>query len=313
VDAANPARVKILSPDSGSKLKAGLPRGSLVPLATVITGTAEPYQSVRVAAARCPERTCSVYVVSEQDGHWRARLRTLVPLRHTLVLDADYALPHGGVTATKVRVKLRPRALPKAARAPKSPRPAPQPPATPVAPQVTSQTPSSGLGGHNSLMMIGDSLSVGIRPYLSGFLPGWKIGLNGRVGRPLAEGMGVLARTPLPSDGSTVLAISLFTNDAPTHTAQLQQAVRTALGRVGSHGCLLWGTIDRPPVGGVSYAPANSLLKSMAASDSRLHVVPVAEAMNANPQLLRRDRVHPTSQGYQLLAQLYAQAARDCA
>jgi hypothetical protein len=311
VDVANPAHVKIVSPSPGAKLKAGLPRGSEVPLATVVTGTAEPYQSVRVAAARCPARTCSVYVVSEQDGRWRAKLRTLVPLRRSLTLDADYALPHAGVTATKVRVKLQARKPHKSSHSAK-PLATPKAPAEPVTPPVTSQTPSAGLGGPESLMMIGDSLSVGIKPYLSGFLPGWKIGLNGRVGRPLAEGMGILARTQLPSDGSTVLAMSLFTNDAPTHTAQLQEAVRTALGRVGSHGCLLWGTIDRPPLGGVSYAAANSLLKNMASSDPRLHVVPVAEAMKANPQLLRPDKVHPTSQGYQLLAQLYAQAARDC-
>ena len=71
---------------------------------------------------------------------------------------------------------------------------------------------------------------------LPALLPGWKVRVDGRVGRPLAEGMGIVAATPLPADGREVLAVSLFTNDAPTRTAQLQAAVRTTLERTGPRG-----------------------------------------------------------------------------
>ena len=49
---------------------------------------------------------------------------------------------------------------------------------------------------------------------------------SARVGRPLAEGMSVLWGLDL-SGGTPrqVLAISLFTNDDPTHTAALEAAV----------------------------------------------------------------------------------------
>ena len=57
-----------------------------------------------------------------------------------------------------------------------------------------------------------------------------------------------------------MLAISLFTNDDPTHTDALEAAVRRTLALVGSRGCVIWATIARPPVNGVSYRAANTLL-----------------------------------------------------
>ena len=160
--------------------------------------------------------------------------------------------------------------------------------------------------------MIGDSLAVGVRALLPSLLPGWQVSVDGRVSRPLAEGVSILRGTTIPSDGSTVLAISLFTNDDPTHTAQLRAAVEQTLARVGANGCAVWATIARPAVNGVSYDAANSLLRRMAQEDTRLRLVPWAEQTAARPSLLGPDGVHPTPAGYRLRAQLYAQAAESC-
>jgi lysophospholipase L1-like esterase len=65
-------------------------------------------------------------------------------------------------------------------------------------------------------------------------------------------------------------------------------------------------------VNGVSYRAANALLEGLAASDSRLHIVAWADQVEANPQLLATDAVHPTPAGYELRARLYARAAQDC-
>ena len=75
---------------------------------------------------------------------------------------------------------------------------------------------------------------------------------------------------------------------------------------------MIWATIARPPVNGVSYTAANSLLERIAADDPRLVIVPWAEQAAANPVLLGGDGVHPTPAGYQLRARLYAQAAQRC-
>lgn len=158
--------------------------------------------------------------------------------------------------------------------------------------------------------MIGDSLAEGIAALMPGALPGWSVRVNSRVGRGLAEGMGILAQTRVP-DG-TALAISLFTNDDPWRTAQLQAAVQETLARVGTTGCAVWATIAAPPVDGLSYAKANRVLNRLAASESRLRIVPWAEQTASAPQLLGGDGVHPTPAGYRLRAQMYAQAAQSC-
>ena len=106
--------------------------------------------------------------------------------------------------------------------------------------------------------------------------------------------------------------MSLFTNDDPTHTDALEAAVRRTLALVGSRGCVIWATIARPPVNGVSYRAANTLLERLAASNPALVIVPWAEQVAANPALVGADGVHPTPAGYQLRARLYAQATQAC-
>jgi hypothetical protein len=162
------------------------------------------------------------------------------------------------------------------------------------------------------VVLIGDSLAVGVKPVLPSLLRSWDVVVDGRVGRPLAEGMKILRDTELPADGSTVLAVSLFTNDDPTHTAELQAAVRTTLERVGPRGCAVWATIARPPLNGVTYDAANTLLRRIAATDSRLRLVRWAETAAAEPSLLGADGVHPTPPGYDVRARLYARAAESC-
>jgi hypothetical protein len=186
-----------------------------------------------------------------------------------------------------------------------------QPPSTPTTPAPTTPAPSSTAGG--TLVLVGDSLAVGVRSLLPAALPDWKVQVLARTGRSLAEGMGVVSGLDL-SRGSPrpVLAISLFTNDDPSHTSALEAAVRKSLATVGPRGCALWATIVRPPFNGTTYRAANALLARLAAEDARLRIVPWAEQVAANPTLMGADGVHPTPAGYQLRAQLYAQAAQSC-
>ncbi len=163
-------------------------------------------------------------------------------------------------------------------------------------------------GNRPSLLLLGDSLAVGTAPYLPAALTGWQIRVDGRIGRPLAEGMRQLAAlhaTP------TVLAVSLFTNDDPRHLAQLRAAVRTSL---RNQRCVVWATISRPPVAGVSYTAANQTLRQLPnAYLGRLYVVDWAHAVHRHPNWLATDRVHATPSGWIARARLYANAAERCA
>ena len=108
----------------------------------------------------------------------------------------------------------------------------------------------------------------------------------------------------------SVLAVSLFTNDDAWHVSELTHAVHASL-----HGqrCVVWATIKRPPVAGVSYAAANRALVDLTGSyPGRLWVVDWASAVARHPGWLGRDRVHATPAGRPARARMYAAAAQMC-
>ena len=153
-----------------------------------------------------------------------------------------------------------------------------------------------------SMLMVGDSLAEGTGPELPDALPGWTIQLDARVGRPLDEGTREVERLH-PS--VSVLAVSLFTNDDPRHVDELTRAVRASL---RGQRCVVWATIQRPPVAGVSYAAANRA----GSYPGRLWVVDWAGAVARHPAWLGPDRVHATPAGWAARARMYAAAARRC-
>jgi hypothetical protein len=135
----------------------------------------------------------------------------------------------------------------------------------------------------------------------------------------LAEGLSILAATALPvtkPPARTVLAFSLFTNDAPADADELDAAVRASVARLGPDDCAIWATISRPAVHGISYRAANARLVQLALDPQmagRLLVVPWAEEVARHHGWKAHDHVHATIAGYLARAQLYADAARSCA
>jgi hypothetical protein len=317
------AQVRILSPRDSTIVTAHRTASGNLSASLTVSGEAEALQTVQVDA-HCTPRQCLKIVYTGAEGRFRARLRVVLPARtRRWTVTADYPVTSGATTAARVTLRLH-------AVKSQTPSRRRQSPAGPEAGQGTSTEPE-GSGSQagppsptpsptpstrqRSLVLVGDSLAVGVRTALPAALPGWRVDVLGRVGRPLAEGMEVIEglRLQAQSDGARpILAVSLFTNDDPTHTAALQAAVRRTLELVGARGCAIWATIARPPVNGVSYKAANEVLSRLAESTSRLKVVPWAQAVTDDQGLLGADGVHPTPAGYALRARLYAQAAQAC-
>lgn len=161
------------------------------------------------------------------------------------------------------------------------------------------------------VLVIGDSLAVGIEAPLKAELEGWRVEVDGLKSRPLAAGMRILGQRSRPP---AILAFSLFTNDDPRNVSQLEAAVRATATRAG--GCAVWATIVRPPYSGTSYDGVNRRLAQLARQEQLalgLQIVDWAGAVSSDPSLLSGDGVHATPAGYATMAKLYAGAIRACA
>jgi hypothetical protein len=243
-----------------------------------VKGRAAAGETLRVRAEQCGPN-CEEEVRAGSDGSWSARVVAQAGRAPSLLITATQLT--GGARPASVKLRLRKQG-------------------------AGGMQPTAS--GPDRLLVIGDSLAIGMKPYLGRSA----VSVDARIGRPLAEGMRVLSQTELSGDSSVALAISLFTNDDPANIAPLGRAVRTSLDRVGEGGCVVWATIAAPAVNGVTYARANALLESLADDEPRLQLVRWDAAVSRNPGLLEPDGVHPTAKGYALRSRLYLRAARRC-
>jgi hypothetical protein len=267
----------------------------------------------------CDEPRCAAGTQVDPTGHWTVRV----------LLKATKSYPRVRVvvqSGAQVAISLARLGLPEAKRASRkhtrtratrrvassTTAPATTSPAATSASAAPPSSPSSSANlAPSRMVLVGDSLAVGIQSPLTNALSGWSLSTNGRVSRPLAEGMGIVRGM---SERPPVLAISLFTNDGPGAVDALRSAVRETITRQAGHGCVVWATIVRPAVGGVTYARANQALVELAAENPAvMKLVPWAQQVEAHREWLASDGVHATPAGYSARAQMYAEAARSCA
>ena len=113
-------------------------------------------------------------------------------------------------------------------------------------------------GAEHSLLVVGDSLAEGTRPYIPKELPGWRIRQSTKVSRHASEGDDVMRRygDRLPR----VIHASLGTNDDPRDVDGFRAAIRAVMKVAGADRCVVWANIVRPPYAGVSYRGYNRTL-----------------------------------------------------
>jgi hypothetical protein len=288
--------IAITAPADGRAIKARETRGGALRARVRVRGRAPAGGAVALNAS-CRPRVCTARATARADGRWSVAL-TLTTTRAARFVTIDAGSGRRGAAPTAVTtIELDgPRRAP--VRAPSTRRSA-------------SATPPPRSLPHD-VLVIGDSLAVGMDASLRAALPGWRVHTDARSGRPLAEGMAILAAQPA---APAIVAFSLFTNDTPGATAALEQAVRSTATRAG--GCAVWATVVRPPQAGVSYAPANALLRRLAGEPDLalgLQLVDWSAAVARSPaSYLAGDGVHGTPAGYRARGQLYAEAIRACA
>ncbi len=169
---------------------------------------------------------------------------------------------------------------------------------------ATDDAPPGAVG---SMTLVGDSLNVGIDPYLRTELADWSIDAHDRVGRMTWEGVDELRR--LRTTLAPIVVVSLGTNDADGTESEFRDLVSDAIGVVGPGRCLLWATIVR---GGVPRTGFNDVLRQARVEHPNVRLVDWASMVEDDAGVLAFDTVHGTPAGYERRAAETALAARGC-
>ena len=158
-----------------------------------------------------------------------------------------------------------------------------------------------------SATLVGDSLNVGIEPYLGDELPGWRVDAHDRVGRATQEGIDELRS--LGGGLAPVVVVSLGTNDSDGSEPEFRKLVNQAVAIVGPRRCLVWATVVRD---GAPRTGFNQVLEDARSEHPNVRLVEWAALVGDDGELLAGDLVHGTPEGYARRAEETARAIRDC-
>jgi len=166
------------------------------------------------------------------------------------------------------------------------------------------------LGAERSLLVVGDSLAEGTRPYIPTELPGWRVRQSTKVSRHASEGDDVMRRygDRLPR----VIHASLGTNDDPRDVDGFRAAIGTVMRVAGADRCVVWANIVRPAYAGVSYRGYNRALADEDARHDNLLVLNWKRMLHRHPEWLADDGVHVSADGYAARARATARLVRRC-
>lgn len=161
-----------------------------------------------------------------------------------------------------------------------------------------------------SLLVNGDSLAEGTRPYIPRELPSWRVRQSTKVSRHAYEGAGIMRRygRALPR----VIHVSLGTNDDPNDVDGFRAAIGEVMDVAGARRCVVWANIVRPPYRHVSYRGYNRALAREDERRDNLRVVNWVRMVRNHPEWLADDGVHVSAEGYRARARAVAKAVRSC-
>jgi hypothetical protein len=169
---------------------------------------------------------------------------------------------------------------------------------------------SPAWAAERTLLVNGDSLAEGTKPYIPGELPGWRVKQSTAVSRHAYEGDDVMRR--LGGRLPRVIHVSLGTNDDPGDVDGFRDAIADVMKVAGTSRCVVWANIVRPPYRRVSYRGLNHVLSDESSRRENLRVLNWVRMVRRHPEWLADDGVHVSAAGYRARAQAAARAVRRC-
>ena len=156
------------------------------------------------------------------------------------------------------------------------------------------------------VLIVGDSLAVGMMPFLGQMISDREITFDAKAGWTTPQGMRAL-RIALKQYAPQTIVMSLGTNDG-ADAGVFADRVRRTLSVLPSEACVVWPAIMRPRRKG-DYHGLNRVLRQEARRDDRLTIVNW-DRMVAKGTVGLRDGVHPDADGYRFRSWVTAAAVR---
>jgi hypothetical protein len=166
----------------------------------------------------------------------------------------------------------------------------------------TDAAQSPTFGPDESVLLIGDSLAVGIAPQLAVELPQRQLVVEAEEGRNTATSVALVsdhvAYTP------QIWVVSLGTND---NAVDFPSSARQLLDLAGANRCVLWFDVHRPGFDD----PINDTLHLLALTHPNVHLLDWDKIADAHPEWFLMDGIHPEGDGYQVRTDMAAHAVNS--
>lgn len=156
------------------------------------------------------------------------------------------------------------------------------------------------------VLVVGDSLAVGMRPFLGPLLGDREVAWDARAGRTTPQGLQAL-RADLRMVMPQTVVVSLGTNDGPD-PRRFADRIRRVLRELPARACVVWPAIIRAPRKG-AYDGLDRVLRRQAEGDPRF-VVPGWDLVVLRGNVRLPDGVHPDDFGFLYRSRMIANAIR---
>jgi hypothetical protein len=166
--------------------------------------------------------------------------------------------------------------------------------------QVAVPSPQPSVTASNDpVLLLGDSLAVGIEYYLDAGLGERTMTVDAAEGRGTATSVTLLS--PYAKSSAPVWIVSLGTNDNPE---DFESMARSIMELAGPERCVVWFDVWRADTD----ESINATLTEIAGDHSNLHLIPWYEVAALHPEWFSGTDVHPSTAGYAVRGQMAVDA-----